>query len=378
MAKSALARALFEQVLAGETPEADAVVRLAREEWEESLFHDFKRGLVLDDLKGRARLVWEVASFANADGQKGPRKVSPLPLGNGRGYAARIDDLLRPLAPMLRPAPRHAEVEIEGGVVVLLAVPRAEQLVAAKEPKTEELGYPLRFGDGTHRCPEYLVSDLRLGRRERPEVELRIEKASLKLRSDRPSTLELDVLLTNSGLTWIDDTMLFLVAPVGSAVEYPPRTARLRSSLPASLGKLNSTTTDSSRRLLESVETAGEPCRPASVARKATDAARIPLAPFQSERFRFQQPLALRDPLVAPPDGGVSTTHGVPGGPTEESARGATWRFALEAAICAVPRGATPQWFQLTATILNTGEVDACAVERAADRPRVAFTELRL
>ena len=127
---------------------------------EEGLDLDFKSGKILQK-KGAAHDVRsDVAAFANSAGgllvlgvlEPERKKIDPYTLDGcedvgkqtayewaGRAY--------QPLAPYLYPPPKTVAIEMDGKVIIAIAVPRSERLVpCVKEGK---LTYFLRIGEST-------------------------------------------------------------------------------------------------------------------------------------------------------------------------------------------------------------------------------------
>jgi hypothetical protein len=102
---------------------------------------------------------------------------------------------------------------------LVIAVPRAEALVPA-ETNSGEMIYPLRFGDGARAAPEWLISDLRLGRRIRPQVQLHADRVGLSHHPGSPDfDCNISFKLENIGTTWIDRASVVVVFPVANAVQ---------------------------------------------------------------------------------------------------------------------------------------------------------------
>lgn len=174
----------LEKLLAGHDPDPEEIRELSLSV-PEDLYIDFKHGEMLSDTKRARNTLRQYASaFANADGGvlivgisdgigKDPstRKITPTERPGGLPLDEWATRVLKDLAGFLSPPPRIRVVTIDGSEVLILAVPRAHSLV----PCIVEgrLCYYLRFGDSTLEMPPFLLSDLFLGRRSHPILQVR-------------------------------------------------------------------------------------------------------------------------------------------------------------------------------------------------------------
>jgi hypothetical protein len=149
--------------------------------FQEDQYLDYKDGeITAKTNKERAKKTIRsyVCGFANSEGgilivgvtDQEPHEVSPCsPVGN-ESIDRWAEDLLRDIAPRLSPPPRIYVVDHKKGPVLVIAVARAGELVPCVE--AGQLKFFLRIGESTIEAPPYLISDLVLGRRQRPNIDL--------------------------------------------------------------------------------------------------------------------------------------------------------------------------------------------------------------
>ncbi len=153
---------------------------------EEGQYLDFKDGKITETSKlehGKRKIRKYVSGFANADGgilvvgvsEEKPRGISACDRVGQGDLAAWAKDVVLDMAPFLIPPPRFQVVEGENGPVLLIAVARAPQLVICTESRKAR--YFLRIHDSTVEVPEYLATDLFLGRRRLPSIDLSCQPA---------------------------------------------------------------------------------------------------------------------------------------------------------------------------------------------------------
>lgn len=146
---------------------------------------DFKSGLELTKEDPAATLRDYAAAFGNSDGgiiifgydQKAAAVdgVGPVGKASPRDWATRT---LSSLAPYFSPPPRIIEAQAGGKTILAVAVARAPRLVPLVEKG--ELIYRIRLGDSNVTVPPWLMSDLILGRRNAPQLEMRSWKAEFR------------------------------------------------------------------------------------------------------------------------------------------------------------------------------------------------------
>jgi hypothetical protein len=141
------------------------------------------------------------------------------------------------MLPLLSPPPRFYDVQHPEGDVLVIATDRSLSLV----PDTVggRWVYHLRIHDQTCAAPEYLVSDLMLGRRQRPV--LRISEMNIRLAQDTwyyndrwhatGIRIEPSVLLENDSLTWAEDVRVGIMGWSTPASEETDFSRNLRSHI---------------------------------------------------------------------------------------------------------------------------------------------------
>ncbi len=148
----------------------------------EGQWHDFKSGRQPEkDLKNTIRQY--VTGFANSEGGilivgvTEPSRTNPKRVVDGvtaHKTAALTDwaiDVLQPAAPYFSPAPRIESVPHNGKEVLVIATARSPQLIPYI--KNGKMHHAMRFGKSTIDAPEWLLSDLVLGRRQHPILQAR-------------------------------------------------------------------------------------------------------------------------------------------------------------------------------------------------------------
>jgi hypothetical protein len=175
--------------LSGEALTAEHIRELLRTHTEEDQWVDFKSGKLLSEKDAGAAKVGKpidpagklrryVSSFANAEGgavvvgvvdqkDRADHIDGCSDVGNEtpKIWAQRV---LAPLAYHLTAPVRCHEVAVDGFTVLVVAVGRSDRLVPCTE--FNQLVHYMRIGEQSPAVPEYLVKDVVLGRRQRPEI----------------------------------------------------------------------------------------------------------------------------------------------------------------------------------------------------------------
>lgn len=151
---------------------------------DEGQWHDFKSGKIGQsgapaDVKKLKNVIRQyVTAFANSEGgilivgvdESRPRKVDGFSAHGSTPLREWANSVLAPVYPQI--SPRIEAVTVAGGAEVLvIAVNRSPSLV--NYIKDAQIRYAMRFGDRTVDVPEFLISDLVLGRRQHPILEVR-------------------------------------------------------------------------------------------------------------------------------------------------------------------------------------------------------------
>ncbi|TNE92534.1 MAG: ATP-binding protein [Deltaproteobacteria bacterium] len=227
-------RTLRDALLGGLQPDADLVRALIQQQLKEDYLFDWKVGEALENDRGghNTDAIREyVTGFANGDGgvviigvadpaaaeggKYRPWSLAGCPKPPPNGYRAWVASALADQRPFLQPAPRVETVEVDGHLVLIVAVARAPGLVPVTVKK-KGTGYYLRFGDGFHWMPPYLKADLLLGRQTRPSLEVVTYYRDAEIRIEPEEDrlyLKLGVQLKNVGLTWVERSRVGVVFP---------------------------------------------------------------------------------------------------------------------------------------------------------------------
>lgn len=149
----------------------------------EGQLHDYKGGELTERAnrgKGVRTIREWVTGFANAEGgvliigpgDKPPHKITGCQKIGNEEVADWAQKGLVDVAGMFSPAPRFCTVQHPDGEVLLIATERAPQLIPVIESR--QWTYYLRINTSTVQVPEYLISDLVLGRRKHPGLDLKL------------------------------------------------------------------------------------------------------------------------------------------------------------------------------------------------------------
>jgi hypothetical protein len=315
-------RKLYELVMVSDPDTSDSELATLLEEGVEStrqrkkaglltedLHHDFKSWRVLEDKQRRLSLRSDVAAFANSDGgliiigvEDGTLEIQGCDAKDAQRSIDALQQSIAAIAAQISPPPVPRGVPIEGrGVVVLVAVPRSERLVQTVVGSTPT--YPLRFGAGTLSSPpEYLLTDLVLGRRTQPMLEI-VEPRAGRVDVDfERKAVSVGFVVENVGFSWVE------ALAVGCVLRAPPdKDAR-------ALG-----------RPLEGVII---DCHDSSLVRGESIVSHVSMtAPYQQQEFPLR-PFARTPPL--------SLVLNVQGASAADICFG----------VYVTPRGSKPIWFQ--------------------------------
>jgi hypothetical protein len=183
---------LRDSLLAGDQLDLAGLAELIANHPRENLFLEYKDGCVLHQNPKHANALLRrgVSAFANSDGgifilgvseltDDEPRRMSPGKPPGSATLEEWAQNVLQPMAPFFSPQPRPHTVQHADGRVLVVAVARAPQYVPCIESGIQK--YFLRAGDQSIEAPPYLMSDLILGRRSHPVVDLHVREANAKL-----------------------------------------------------------------------------------------------------------------------------------------------------------------------------------------------------
>lgn len=181
------ARELLEYLIEGDTVEHVQLEQFVSEQSSEGLYLEYKDGKLThqsNQRKGRQYIREDVSAFANSDGgvliigvdESRPRQISPCQRPGGQPLHEWATRFLQDMAPYFSPQPRLQVVEHPEGEILIIAVSRSPGLVPCVESRQHK--YFIRIGESTVQAPDYLISDLVLGRRQRPSLDLYLTHVS--------------------------------------------------------------------------------------------------------------------------------------------------------------------------------------------------------
>lgn len=220
---------LLEALMAGHEMAPSEIDDLLRCKVSEDLFLEYKHATELNDRKKANRTIRQYLSgFANSAGgvliigvDENTWSVTPCPAIQG-GLEKWASSCLTEIAHYFSLIPRFQVVEHPNGNVLVAATSRSLNLVPCKE--RGEFVYYMRFHDQTLnnktlKVPEYLISDLVLGRRQQPH--LHVSQFSLQLsaherREDysRVISFDMNFMIENESLSWANEVRLGMVGYV--------------------------------------------------------------------------------------------------------------------------------------------------------------------
>jgi hypothetical protein len=227
---------VLESLMSGHEMTPGELDNLVSDKVPEDAHLEYKHGDVLKDKKKAARMLREyVAAFANGAGgilivgvnapQDQPWAITGCTAPGGGDLREWASRCLTPIAPYLSPPPCLHVVQNPQGDVLVIAADRSAGLVPCVE-RDRKLIYYLRIHDQTLPAPDYLVSDLMLGRRRYPYLHITdLKLQHSKSRTVLPDALELDFSLLftveNEGLSWAESVRLGMVRWTRCATNRP-------------------------------------------------------------------------------------------------------------------------------------------------------------
>lgn len=275
---------------------------------------DYKSGLLATEPHGSAELRRHIAGMANVAGGllilgvHDDLTIDGINPKGGRGAKGWAENSASPLAAFFTTPPHFCEVAHPSGVVLIIAIHRNGRLIPVIEQG--RMRYYLRLGDQTLEAPETHVTDLLLGRRELPIIDLRAEKGEIRDLGDSDGySLEVD--LFNEGSIWIDEVQVGLIG-WHVFLEGQPKD-KLPNTMRASLNAITP------KDLWQN---------PESVGLHHTTAHRDKIPPLDGQRGIRLGPLRI--------DGNAIHSGRI---------------FYLKAAVFCIPRDGSIQWFQLSCAI---------------------------
>lgn len=187
---------------------------------DEDLFLEFKETDLGDD-KGRKatrkKMREAVCGFANSEGGILLLGVSEKPkphiVGVKNSTGLKLDEwagtALSPLYPQFSTMPRIHVHKHKNGDVLVIAVNRAHDVM--RLPEDHGLGIYLRFQKSTERAPDYLVTDLLLGRRAHPVLSLESTGAPISV-SGGSRSVSFHFRVENVGLVPANNVIIGMVS----------------------------------------------------------------------------------------------------------------------------------------------------------------------
>ncbi|MDP2316551.1 MAG: ATP-binding protein [Pseudomonadota bacterium] len=231
------------RTLAGTKPTAEDIELLVSERVPEDLHLDYKSGKEFDEEKTpatpgnpttyRGKVQRFVAGFANSDGGllvigvgevKKPNAhtgkeevhlhVDGVQLDTERAVLLTKEAVIG-LRPYLSSHPIIHPVDVGGELVLVVAVQRSDSLVICLEVNKSIVHY-LRIHDSTPSAPGYLVEDIVLGRRRRPQFRVTHEGTTAEQDSQAKEwrTVNVEIFATNEGLVWMHEPCAGIVTPM--------------------------------------------------------------------------------------------------------------------------------------------------------------------
>jgi hypothetical protein len=171
-------RKLLEMLMSGYELTPAELDQLLANRVDEDLFLDYKHGNEAQKKNAAMTIRQYLAGFANSAGgvlvvgiDEATWNVTGCTAPGGSNLADWAARCLTPLAPYFAPPPRFQVVAHPQGDVLVAATERSLSLVPCVE--NGALVYYLRIHDQTLKAPDYLMSDILLGRRNRPDLHVR-------------------------------------------------------------------------------------------------------------------------------------------------------------------------------------------------------------
>jgi hypothetical protein len=176
-----IAKDLLDYILEGNTLKPDELDQFLRADLEEGQYLDYKDGIITtpqERSNGRKIIREYINSFANSDwgtliigvGRSKPREIRACTLPGSEPLDKWAENCVLDMVPYFSPQPRFRVVNHSKGPVLLISVARAPSLVPCVEAR--QIKHFFRINQTTLEAPEYLISDLVLGRRQHPLLDL--------------------------------------------------------------------------------------------------------------------------------------------------------------------------------------------------------------
>lgn len=171
-------RETLDYLLEGNTLTPEHLDRFLQANPEEGQYLDYKDGIVTtqqERANGRKIVREYINGFANSDGgiliigvgRSKPREIKPCTSPSSEPLDKWAENCVHEMVPFFSPQPRFQVVNHSRGLVLVISVARAPSLVYCGQRT-----YFLRINQTTLEAPEYLISDLVLGRRQHSLLDL--------------------------------------------------------------------------------------------------------------------------------------------------------------------------------------------------------------
>lgn len=222
---------LLEKLSSGHQVTIDELEDLIKQKTKEDQFLEFKSGDEVEDKKGKdaAKTIRDyMCGFANSDGGVlivGVKAPSSVPIsidgcnnhkkGDLAEWAARC---LTPIASYFSPIPKFQVLHHPNGDVLIGVAQRSLNLIPQIENK--QFIYNLRIHDQTLKAPEYLITDLLLGRKQKPDFDIVDWKAFNFQHNTDDEThtmdlgFELRLKCENRNIVWAEESRWGIIALV--------------------------------------------------------------------------------------------------------------------------------------------------------------------
>lgn len=214
---------LLEKMMSGQQVAPNDIDSLLNGRVDEDLFLDYKHGSELLKRNSPATIRQYLSGFANSAGgvlligiDESHWSITGCEAPGGSDLADWASRCISTIAAYFSPPPRFQVILHPHGNVLIAAVDRSLSLVPIVE--NGSLVYYLRVHDQTLKAPEYLMSDLLLGRRSRPDLQIKqlqtmgLSTTLLKNPDGLAVQFDLRSLVENRNLAWADDARLGIVS----------------------------------------------------------------------------------------------------------------------------------------------------------------------
>jgi hypothetical protein len=214
---------LLESLMSGHLMTPSELDALLQNQVTEDLHLEYKHGDETKNPREASKTIREYLSgFANSEGGiliVGINEVNWTVTGctapGGGPLENWASDCIIPIGGYFSPPPRFQVIDHRKGKVLIASVSRSIGLVPCIE--SGKLVYHLRIHDKTIEAPDYLISDLILGRRQRPYLDLSVLGLdSLALIDEQPGFQSIDFILTfrlgNVGMLLAEDIIIGIIA----------------------------------------------------------------------------------------------------------------------------------------------------------------------